>query len=471
MAAAGFKVWFLDGYRSTPETSFTVRYKKCDCGIMITASHNPPTDNALKVYWSTGGQLLPPHDKNVIDRVYRVKEIMRIAWAEGLASGRIEYCQEEVDGAFVAAVMRQSTAGPRDLKIIYSPLHGVGASAVCPVLAAARFKDVEVFGPHAAPDPDFTNVPGHVANPENPVVFEAMIARGREIGADLILATDPDCDRLGCAAPLIPNADAAWGTLTGNQIGSLLTDSLLAARKAAGTLHPRLYVVKTLVTTELMRRIADDYGAQTAGNLLVGFKYIGGEMDLRGPKDFVFGAEESYGFLAGDHVRDKDAAVASLLLAELAARLKAQGKTLHQQLDELFVRYGCHSESQFSVQMPGEQGMDAMKTLMVSFRSHPPRELGGMKLARVRDYLSDTVTASGGRPAPLDRPRGDLVIFDLEAEGNYVAVRPSGTEPKVKFYMFAYDPPAAAADLAATKAAQAARMKAFAADLRKFSGV
>ncbi len=470
MAAAGFKVWFLDGYRSTPETSFAVRYKHCDCGIMITASHNPPTDNAVKVYWSTGGQLLPPHDENVIDRVYHVKGIARIPWEEGLASSQIEYCQDEVDAAFVAAVMRQSTAGPRGLKIIYSPLHGVGTSAVCPVLDAAGFKDVEVFGPHAAPDPDFTNVPGHVANPENAVVFDAMIARGKQIAADLILATDPDCDRLGCAARLTPAADSAWGTLTGNQIGALLTDSLLAARQAAGALHSSLYVVKTLVTTELMRRIADSYGVQTAGNLLVGFKYIGGEMDLRGPKDFVFGAEESYGFLAGDHVRDKDAAVASLLLAELAARLKARGKTLHQQLDELFVRFGCHSESQISVQMPGEQGMDAMKTLMANFRSRPPQELGGLKLARVRDYANDTVTVSGGQPAPLGGPRGDMVILDMEAAGNYVAVRPSGTEPKVKFYMFACDPPAAAAELPAIKAAQAARMKAFGADLRKFSG-
>jgi len=470
MAAAGFKVWFLDGYRSTPEISYTVRYKHCDCGIMITASHNPPSDNAVKVYWSSGGQLLAPHDNGVIDRVYGVREITRIPWEEGLASGRIEYCQEEVDPAFVAAVMRQSTPGPRDLKIIYSPLHGVGASAVCPVLDAAGFEDVEIFAPHAAPDPDFTNVPGHVSNPENAVVFDAMILRGQAIGADLILATDPDCDRLGCAVRQTYAADAAWGTLTGNQIGALLTDSLLAARKEAGTLHPRLYVVKTLVTTELMRRIADDYGVQTAGNLLVGFKYIGGEMDLRGPKDFVFGAEESYGFLAGDHVRDKDAAVASLLLAELAARLKPRGKTLHQQLDDLFVRYGCHSESQISVQMPGEQGMDAMKRLMANFRSNPPRELGGLKLAQVRDYLKGTVAAAGGEPAPLAGPRGDLVILDLEAAGNYVAVRPSGTEPKVKFYMFAYDPPAALADLAAIKAAQAARMKALGADLRKFSG-
>jgi len=471
MAAAGFKVWFLDGYRSTPEASFTVRMKNCDCGIMITASHNPPSDNAVKIYWSTGGQLLPPHDENVIERVYQVKEIQRIPWSEGLASGQIVLCQEEVDAAFVAAVVRQSSPGPRDVKIIYSPLHGVGTTAVCPVLARAGFRDVEVFGPHAAPDPDFTNVPGHVANPENPAVFDAMIARGREIGADLILATDPDCDRLGCAARLTPTADSAWCTLTGNQIGSLLTDSLLAARKAAGTLHSRLYVVKTLVTTELIRRIADDYGVQTAGNLLVGFKYIGGEMDLRGPKEFVFGAEESYGFLAGDHVRDKDAAVASLLLAELTGRLKAQQKTLHQRLDELFTRFGCHSESQISVQMPGEQGMDAMKALMAAFRSDPPRELGGMKLARVRDYLNDTVTAVGGRPTALDGPRGDLVMLDFEAEGNCVAVRPSGTEPKVKFYMFAYDPPASTDRLPSIKAAQAVRIKAIGGDLRKFAGV
>jgi phosphoglucomutase/phosphomannomutase len=471
MAANGFNVWFLDGYRSTPEASFTVRYKHCDCGIMITASHNPPTDNAVKVYWSTGGQLLPPHDENVIDRVYKVKEIKRISWAEGLASGRIVLCQEELDAAFVAAVLRQSTPGPRDVKIIYSPLHGVGTSAVCPVLEGAGFRDVEVFEPHASPDPDFTNVPGHMANPENPAVFDAMIARGSEIGADLIMATDPDCDRLGCAARLTPSADSTWGTLTGNRIGALLADSLLATRKAAGMLNPQLYVVKSLVTTDLIRRIADSYDVQTAGNLLVGFKYVGGEIDLRGPKQFVFAAEESYGYLAGDHVRDKDAAVASLLLAELAARLKAKGITLHQQLDKLFTRYGCHTESQISVQMPGEKGMDAMKAVMAAFRANPPRELGGMKLARVRDYLNDTVTQFDGKVAPLNGPRGDLVILDFEIEGNYVAVRPSGTEPKVKFYMFAYDRPTSAEKLDAIQAAQAARIKEVGSDLRKTAGI
>ena len=215
---------------------------------------------------------------------------------------------------------------------------------------------------------------------------------GRQTGAELILATDPDCDRLGCAAPVSMQPGAAWATLSGNQIGSLLTDYLLAARRAAGTLTPASYVVKTLVTTELIRRIADDYGVQTAGDLLVGFKYIGGEMDRRGPQDFIFGAEESYGFLAGDHARDKDAAVASMLLSELAARLKVRGETLHQRLDELFLRYGCHSESQFSLQMPGEKGMEDMNALMAGIRSNPPEAIAGMKVARVRDYLHGTST-------------------------------------------------------------------------------
>ena len=236
------------------------------------------------------------------------------------------------------------------------------------------------------------------------------------------------------------------------------------------------------MTTELIRRIADHYGVQTAGNLHVGFKWIGAEMDARGPKEFVFGAEESYGFLAGDHVRDKDAAVASLLTAELAARLKAEGKTLCQRLDELFRQYGCFTEGQMNVQMPGEKGMDDMRALMARLRAAPPESLGGLKVVRVRDYLSGTQkTVSGTVPAgchahacvgiaPLDAPSGDLVILDLEAEGNYVAVRPSGTEPKVKIYLFAYDPPDAAADLEATKAAQAERLKAIGADFRAFAG-
>lgn len=471
MVAAGYKVFFLDGFRSTPELSFTVRFKQCSCGIMVTASHNPPSDNAVKAYWSTGGQLLPPHDKGVIDRVMNVKEIRRANFDQAMAAGQVVYCQEEVDGAFVSAVAEQSFPGPRNLKIIYSPLHGVGASAVCPALAAAGFRDVEVFGPHAAPDPDFTNVPGHVSNPENPAVFQAIIERGKQVGADLILATDPDCDRVGVATPTTRETGAPWTTLTGNQIGALLTDYLLGQLQAAGKLTPQHYVVKTLVTTELMRRIADAYGARTVGDLLVGFKWIGGAMDEYGPDKFVVGAEESYGFLVGTHARDKDAAVASMLLAEIAARAKAQGQTLQQKLDELFRRYGCHAEKQLSITMPGAEGMDRMNALMADLRKQPPVTIGGMKVAKVRDYFTQTIIAPDGSRRPLAGPKGDLVMLDLLPEGNYTAVRPSGTEPKVKFYMFASEPPRPDANLEAVKKTLADRLAAMEEDFRRIAAV
>jgi phosphoglucomutase/phosphomannomutase len=469
MAAAGFTVWFLDGYRSTPELSFTVRFKQASCGIMVTASHNPPCDNAVKAYWSTGGQLLPPHDKGVIDRVMNVAQIQRIRFADGLRSGQIRYCQEEVDRAYIDSVKAQALPGPRQLKIIYSPLHGVGCSAVCPALAADGFDDVEVFADHAAADPDFPNVPGHVSNPENPAVFDAIIRRAKQTGADLILATDPDCDRVGCAAPLTNAPGAPWGTVTGNQIGALLADYLLAAYRQAGRLRPDHYLVKTVVTTELIRRIGDAYGVETVGDLMVGFKWIAGAMDDRGPERFLLGAEESYGFLVGSHVRDKDAGVASMLLAELAAQAKAAGQTLHEKLDALFLRYGCHAEKTVSVTMPGSEGMDRMKALMADFRTRPPEQLAGMRVAQVRDFQAGTVTPHGDKSQPMSSPRGDLVMFDLAAEGNYVAVRPSGTEPKVKFYMFAFDPPTQ--DLPASKAALAARLDRMGSELRALAGV
>ncbi|MCE5266474.1 MAG: phospho-sugar mutase [Planctomycetaceae bacterium] len=498
MAAAGFTVYFLNGYRSTPELSFAVRHNQCDCGIMITASHNPPRDNAAKVYGPSGGQFIPPHDSASIRRMEQVTFIRRAPFAGCLADGRVLYCEEEVDAAFIKAVLAQSLPGPRELRILYSPLHGVGASAVYPVLNEAGFREVEIFGPHATPNGDFPNVPKHVANPENPAVFDSIIERAKQTGAELILATDPDSDRLGCAQRRTLDGDAAWRTLTGNQLGALLTDYLLAARRAAGTLTPKHYVVKTLVTTELIRRIADRYGVETAGNLHVGFKWIGAEIDARGPEWFVFGAEESYGFLAGSHVRDKDAAVASLLTAELAARLKSEGKTLSQRLDELFLQYGCFTEGQINIQMPGEKGMEAMRALMDRMRKDPPSQLGGLRVVRVRDYASgrqETLpAAAGGVPAsatpgsvqaptppsagpaaewlsePLDAPKGDMVILDLESPGNYLAIRPSGTEPKVKIYLFAYDPPDAAVDLEATKDAQAERLRAIGDDMRAFSG-
>ena len=262
MTAAGFTVYFLQGHRSTPELSFTVRYKECSCGIMVTASHNPPSDNAVKVYWSTGGQIVPPHDKGIIDRVMSVQEIVRADFDKMAAAGKIVRCQEEVDPKFWAAVLTQATPGPRKLKVIYSPLHGVGATAAVPVLEKDGFTEVEIFGPQAKPDGDFPNVPGHVSNPENPAIFDMLIARAKETGADMALATDPDCDRIGCAAPLTMKKDAPWHTLTGNQIGALLADFMLEHAKAAGRATPKHFIIETLVTTQLTRRIGDSYGVR-----------------------------------------------------------------------------------------------------------------------------------------------------------------------------------------------------------------
>ena len=461
MVATGFAVYFLDGYRSTPELSVAVRHKRCSCGIMVTASHNPPSDNAVKAYWSTGGQLLPPHDKGVIERVMSAQAIERVPFADALKAGKVIYCQDDVDKAYIDGVAAQSLPGPRNLKIVYSPLHGVGASSVLPALSRAGFTDVELFGPHATPDGDFPNVPGHVSNPENPATFDIIIERAKVVGANIVLSTDPDADRLGCAAPLGPGKE--WTTFTGNQIAALLVDYLLAGRK--GQLTKDHYVVKTLVTTDLIRRIADSYGVKTFGDLQVGFKYIGGTMDEQGPERFVFGAEESHGYLAGTYSRDKDAAVAAMLMAELAAKAKAAGETLHERLDALFWQHGCHIENTVSKTMPGSEGMSRMKQIMAELRTKPPRELGGMKVTRLRDYQNGVTLTPGGQPQPFACEKGDMVILDLEAEGNYVAVRPSGTEPKVKFYQFAYEPAEQLANLEDAKAMLTERLKRVGEDL------
>ncbi len=471
MVAAGFKVYFLDDYRSTPELSFLVRYKKCSCGIMVTASHNPPSDNAVKVYWSTGGQVLPPHDKAIIERVMNVQEIRAVEFAQAVQEQKVVFCTAEVDAAFQREVLAQRFEGPRGAKILYTPLHGVGASGVLPVLAADGFQQVELYGPNAEPSGDFPNVPGHVSNPENPRVFDAPIERAKEISADVVLATDPDCDRLGCVAPKTSDIQGEWAFFTGNQIGVLLTDFILERRKKAGSLSPEHYVVKTLVTSDMIRRIADSYGVKTYGNLQVGFKYIGGVMDEQGPDKFVFGTEESHGYLVGQYARDKDAVVASMLFSELVAAVKASGKSLYEKLDSLYWQHGYHQEHLVNMQMEGSEGMANMQKLMAKLRSAPPAMLAGLKLKQVRDYKELTVTPCGGVPQKLNGPKGDMVILDLEESGNYVAVRPSGTEPKVKFYMFTCVEAEQLHNLDTTKAEINDRIKQFEADLRAYAAM
>ena len=453
MVANGFTVYFLDDYRSTPELSFLVREKRCHCGIMVTASHNPPSDNAVKVYWSTGGQIVPPHDEGIVAAVLAVTEIRRVDFAQAVAAGRIVLCKEEIDERFFEQVLRERSPGPRDLAILYSPLHGVGEFAAVPALRADGFTDIEIFAPHREPSGDFPNVPGHVSNPENAAVFDAIIERGRQTQADLILATDPDCDRMGAAAPRTRNRAAEWGTFTGNQLAALLTDFVCQERKRAGRLTKDHYLVTTLVTTPMIRRIGESYGIRTVDEVHVGFKWIAQKIDELGPDKFLFGTEESHGFLIGDHVRDKDGAAACMLMAELAAQVKAAGKTLFDRLEALYWQHGYHAERQLNLFMTGAAGMARMQTLMQQLRDSPPKSLGDLGVRQVRDYLQR-------------EPRGNTVILDLAEQGHYVAVRPSGTEPKVKFYLFTHVPPEQLHLLDQARQLLDARLKAIEADLR-----
>ena len=485
LLASGFKVFFLRGVRSTPELSFAVRATKSTCGIMVTASHNPPTDNAVKVYWEGGVQVLPPHDRGIIDCVMKADTIRRESFESGVASGRVRFVEEEIDPAFVQAVLRQSAAGPRDISILYTPLHGVGATAVVPVLAGAGFERLRLYGPHEKPDGDFPNVPGHVANPENPAVLGGPIEEAEARGDDLVLASDPDCDRLGAAAPLTRRPGAGWSTFTGNQLCGLLCEQAIAGRRARGESTPGDYVVTTIVTSGLVRRVAEAHGLKVDDTQLVGFKWICSAIDRHGPTGFVFGTEESHGYLAGTHVRDKDAAVAALLMAEQTAALKAEGRTPHEKLDELFTRHGCHQERQINVMLPGATGMERMKEIMAALRATPPDSFGGLDVVRTRDQASLRTWTPGSTPAVYGGVKSDVVLFDLAGPGagvllpdggfpplgNALAARPSGTEPKIKFYLFAYAPPGSLADLPATKRMLGERLDAMERDVRSLIGV
>ncbi len=486
LLAAGFKIFFLRGYRSTPELSYAVRYTESTCGIMVTASHNPPSDNAVKVYWSGGVQVLPPHDKGIIERVMQVNEISRFPFDDGVENGRVVFMEDEIDPAFVRAVLKQATPGSRDLSVVYTPLHGVGATAVLPVLQGAGFQNVRLYGPQAEPNGDFPNVPGHVANPENPEVLTGAIEEARNRSDDVVMASDPDCDRLGAAAALAPKKDSDWKTFTGNQLGALLAEWVLETKRRQNVLQPTDTIVTTLVTSGLVRHIGEKYGLSVIDGLQVGFKWIGRTIDDIGPEHFVFGCEESHGYLAGTHVRDKDASVAALLLAELAAELKAQGRTLHQKLDDLFCIHGCHLERQVAIKLPGAAGMDRMREIMAGLRANPPTELGGLAVRRTRDYGQLKVHDPEQGEMPLKGEQGDLVIFDLlDPEGtgakasgplfpplgNAVAARPSGTEPKIKFYLFAVSQPMSAEALPAAKTVLEQRLNLLEEDLRSRVGV
>jgi phosphoglucomutase/phosphomannomutase len=452
----------FESHRSTPLLSFAVRHLRCDVGLMISASHNPPSDNGVKAYWSNGAQVLPPHDQGIIERVYRANEIPLVDFAQAVAAGQIETAGEKVDAAYTRAVTSLALSNCRDLKGLFTPLHGVGETSVFRVLREAGFSQFEIYEPHRQADGRFPNVPNHLPNPELGAVFDPPVAEAQKRGAALVLASDPDADRLGVS---VADGHGKFVHLTGNSIGSLLVDFILRKLEQLGSLTPAHYVVETLVTTPLISAIARRHGVRSIDDLLVGFKYIAQTIDREGPERFVFGAEESLGYLAGDYARDKDAAIAALYLAECAAELASENRTLLDRLDDLYVEHGYHLESQRSESCQGPRGKALVDRLMDEFARRPPASLGGTPLARVRDYRLHEIRElpSNRSVAGLPEPRGDLCIFESPAGTTQIsfAARPSGTEPKIKFYFFARSACPDRQSLAGVKARTAAQLREF----------
>lgn len=441
-AAEGFITFLFDGHRSTPELSFAVRHLQCDTGVMISASHNPPSDNGVKAYWSHGGQVLPPHDHGIIDAVANVGELPEVNFAATVKSGGIQLIGREVDDAYLHAVVSLSLSSARDLTVLYSPLHGVGETSVAATLQRAGFAGLHLYEPQRQPDGNFTNVPDHLPNPERPVVFPPMVARAKELNADLIIASDPDADRIGA---MVRNASGEYVYVTGNQLGALLIDYVAHQRGAQGTLTPEHYLLTTLVTTPLVGAVARRAGLRVIDDLLVGFKHMGDRMEREGPDRFVYATEESHGYLGGTHCRDKDASIAALWLCEAAAEDKRHGRTLLDRLDDLYVLHGYHVERQTSVSRDGAEGQAAIASLMTRLRTAPPAQLAGYDFVEVRDYQQHEIRGlpANQKTAPLPQPSGNLLIFETRRgdASIRIAVRPSGTEPKIKFYAFGKSAP------------------------------
>ena len=442
LVAHGLHVLFFDGFRATPELSFAVRELDCDAGIVISASHNPPADNGIKIYWTHGGQVLPPHDAEIIEAVGTAATIPAGDFDAARDSDRLTILEDDFDSMYYEAVLRTGFSDARQLDAIYTPLHGVGTRSILPVLERAGFDGVRLFEPQASPDGSFPNVPDQLPNPERPEVFGPAIDEARRSGAALVLASDPDGDRLGVAAR---DRNGDFHVLTGNQLGTLLADHVLEKRRERGDLTPDHYVLETLVTTPLIATLARHHGVRAIDDLLVGFKHVARTIEELGPGGFVFAAEESLGYLAGTYCRDKDGAGAALLIAEAAAELDADGRSLFDRLDDLYQAHGCVAEFQHAVVAEGAEGQARIARLMQALRDDPPADLDGIPLDRVRDYHRHEIRGlPGNRPtAPLATPDGDLLIFETDHDGARIslAARPSGTEPKIKFYGFVDETP------------------------------
>lgn len=432
-AANGIRVFLFDSLRATPEISFAVRHLKATAGVMITASHNPRTDNGFKFYWSDGGQVVPPHDAKFMELVTAVTEIKRVSFDEVLQQGMVQMIGHEVDEAYFSNLQTLSLVDSRTAKIVFSPMHGSGSTNVLPLLKKQGF-DVSIVQSQAVPDSAFPTAHGDLINPEFPEVMSLAVEQGQIEHADLVIVSDPDADRVGVAAP---DSHGKMRLFSGDEIGAILAHFILSQQKLQNRLRPEGVVIETYVTTTLISDIAKSFGVQIIEDLLVGFKYIAEIIEkLEDPNNFIFAAEQSLGYLAGSFVRDKDAAIGSLLLAETVSVLKDANKTLVDYLDELGQQYGYYENRLHTLDMSGKAGSQKLFKLMTGLRSKPPVELGGNLVLKIIDRLPE---ASRIEENYIVGKTGDQITFILSNDDRTrITVRPSGTEPIAKFYIQVY---------------------------------
>ncbi len=431
-SANGFHVYLFKDLRPTPILSFAVRHFKCQGGVMLTASHNPKEYNGYKAYWNDGGQLVAPHDKNVIAEVNAIHSVKDIKFDR--VEENIHLVGEDFDKLYIDANLKlsihpEAVKEQSNLKIVYSPIHGTGITVVPKILEAWGFKNIHVVDKQAKPDGNFPTV--IYPNPEEEEAMSMAMEKGREIDADVVMATDPDADRVGVAIKL-PSGE--FQLINGNQIGSLLTYYVLSSKKDLGQLKSNQYIVKTIVTSNLFSDIAKSFGVKSY-ETLTGFKFIGEVMTkLEGKETYLVGGEESYGFLVGDLVRDKDAVNSCAFIAEMTAYFKSQGQSLHDVLIKLYLNFGFYKEKLISLTKKGKAGADEIKQMMMDLRADLPKVLGGIDVLEVRDYLSsESTNIESGKKEKIDLPKSDVLQF-ITRDGDVISARPSGTEPKIKFY-------------------------------------
>ena len=432
LSANGILVFLFEDLRPTPELSFAVRYLHCHSGIVITASHNPKEYNGYKVYWNDGAQLVPPHDKNVIIEAQKITSFEEVNF-EG-DNLKINSIGEFIDTAYLEALSTYTLAPEviarhRDLKIVYTPIHGTGITLVPKALKLFGFSDVQVVEAQAKPDGNFPTVKS--PNPEETAAMELALNMAREVQADIILATDPDADRIGVG---VKDLEGNYILLNGNQTAALLTYYLIKQWQAKGKLTGNEFIVKTIVTSELISDIAKGANVEYF-DVLTGFKWIADVIrKYEGRKKFIGGGEESYGYMVGDFVRDKDAVISSCILAECAAWAADKGITLYRMLIDMYIEYGMFKEKLVNVVRKGISGQSEIKAMMDNYRANPPKEIAGSNVASVKDYLLQKSTnLLTGQSEPIDLPKSDVLQFFLD-DGSKISVRPSGTEPKIKFY-------------------------------------